>query len=83
MMEKKEETKTNGVIKAEKNGTAEKGKGVVEAGVGEEDNISISPPDGGWGWAVVFASFMIHIIGNYGVWIKNKRKHSFGTIILM
>ena len=21
------------------------------------------PPDGGWGWAVVFASFMIHVIG--------------------
>ena len=23
------------------------------------------PPDGGWGWAVVFASFMIHVIGKY------------------
>ena len=30
-------------------------------------SISLSdlpkPPDGGWGWAVVFASFMIHVIG--------------------
>ncbi len=36
----------------------------------EEDTFSASsatdiptPPDGGWGWAVVFASFMIHVIG--------------------
>ena len=24
------------------------------------------PPDGGWGWVVVFASFMIHFIGING-----------------
>ena len=39
--------------------------------IGEEDSSfsasSVSdvakPPDGGWGWAVVFASFMIHVLG--------------------
>ena len=36
----------------------------------EEDSFSASsvtdiprPPDGGWGWFVVFASFMIHVLG--------------------
>ena len=36
----------------------------------DEDTFSASsvtdvpkPPDGGWGWLVVFASFMIHVLG--------------------
>lgn len=28
----------------------------------EDSSESIAPPDGGWGWMVVFGSFMIHVI---------------------
>ena len=30
---------------------------------GEMGGVSVTPPDGGWGWFVVLASFMIHVIG--------------------
>ena len=35
-------------------------QGETTGGVG-----SVTPPDGGWGWFVVLASFMIHIIGQF------------------
>ena len=28
-------------------------------------------PDGGWGWVIVFASFMIHVIGETYQYLSN------------
>ena len=35
-------------------------------GDSEADSV-VPPPDGGWGWVVVWASFMIHIVSEYGM----------------
>ena len=51
----------------EKSPTVSEVKEGAAGGEGEggamPSSSSVTPPDGGWGWAVVFASFMIHIIG--------------------
>ena len=81
---KRKSSKTaNMYIEGEKNGgakvTTENGTDLVSEKTkeeGDEEDLPIAtPPDGGWGWAVVFASFMIHIIGKlklnfYGALLK-------------
>ena len=49
----------------------------------EEDWDMPVPPDGGWGWMVVFASFMIHVIGKYNCWlVMPSLMFSTGLLIL-
>lgn len=44
------------------------------------DDDGFTPPDGGWGWAVVFSSFMIHVIADgvtytFGIFYTEFLKH--------
>ena len=56
--EKKRENGTNG--KLDELHEIEENDSLME-GVSEKESQP-PPPDGGWGWAVVFGSFMIHIV---------------------
>ena len=34
-----------------------------------------TPTDGGWGWAVLFAAFMINFVGKYNVSTRTSQTH--------
>ena len=49
--------------------------GDVEVMKSPSDNHTTAP-DGGWGWVVLFASFIIHVICKYKA-VSNTRIYSF------
>ncbi|KPJ12279.1 hypothetical protein RR48_11535 [Papilio machaon] len=62
---------SHGAVKSSRNGNGVQSVHGGQGGQGEQGECSREgsqslppPPDGGWGWVVVFASFMIHIISH-------------------
>lgn len=68
-IEKKQER--NGLIRNENKDT----NGDSVNGSDEVDVNYVTPPDGGWGWMVVFSSFLIHVIADGVV-------YSFGVFLM-
>lgn len=53
-----------------KNSNTKNGNGHAPAPTNYDSQTLAPPPDGGWGWVVVFASFMVHVISKYGLFLN-------------
>lgn len=51
---------------------AKNGNNVHTADSSRESSEGLAPPpDGGWGWMVVYASFMIHVFSEFNFFLCN------------
>lgn len=65
---------SHGAVKNAKNGNG----GQAPDSPRYESVSPAPPPDGGWGWMVVFASFMIHIVSEYFLFINHYFRIYYG-----